>query len=297
MMDWDKIRIFHTVAKAGSFTAAGEKLNLSQSAISRQIGQLEDSLGVALFHRHARGLLLTEQGEILQKVAYDILKKLSSLEGLLSDTRQLPEGPLVVTVSNFIGSTWLAPKLKEFNALYPDIQLSVLYDDKVLNLGMREADVALRLHKPQDPGLIPRHLATLTFHLCASKAYLAEHGTPQTKSELKKHRLVAFPAHAPSPISNPNWLFEFAGINPENDYNILMLNSQHAISIAVLNGAGIAMLPDYLIRTQPELEVVMPEHQRPNVEMYFVYAEERRNAKRINAFRDFLLGAVQETPF
>ncbi len=297
MIDWDKIKIFYKVSKAGSFTAAGEKLNLSQSAVSRQISQLEEGLGVALFHRHARGLLLTEQGEILQKVAEDILKKLMALEGTLSDTRQLPEGPLVVTVSNFIGSTWLAPKIRDFTTLYPDIQLSLLYDDKVLNLGMREADAAIRLHKPEEPGLIPRHLATLSFHLCASRNYLAEYGAPESKEDLKRHRLIGFPPHAPSPIPDPNWLFTFANIDPDHDNNILMVNSQHAISIAVLHHAGIAVLPAFLIRANPELEVVLPAFQRPPVEMYFVYAEERRNSKRINAFRDFLLGMVPNTLF
>ncbi|MBU0858812.1 MAG: LysR family transcriptional regulator, partial [Alphaproteobacteria bacterium] len=89
-MDWDKLRIFHAVAEAGSFTHAGEALNLSQSAVSRQISTLEESLGVSLFHRHARGLLLTEQGELLQKAAKDIFGKLSMIEGQLVDSRQLP---------------------------------------------------------------------------------------------------------------------------------------------------------------------------------------------------------------
>src|SRR6202008_4460833 len=98
MMDWDKLRIFHAVAEAGSFTHAGETLNLSQSAVSRQISSLEESMGITLFHRHARGLLLTEQGELLHRTARDIFGKLSMIEGQILDSKQLPEGPMRITV-------------------------------------------------------------------------------------------------------------------------------------------------------------------------------------------------------
>jgi DNA-binding transcriptional LysR family regulator len=285
------------VAKAGSFTGAGDKLHLSQSAISRQISQLEESLGVMLFHRHARGLLLTEQGEILQNAADDIVRKLMLIEGKLADTRQLPEGPLVITVSNFIGSTWLVPRLPKFIERYPDIQLTVLYDDRVLNLGMREADAAIRLHKPKQPELIPRHLKKINFHLCATQEYLEKHGTPKNKDALKNHRLIAFPNNSSSPISNPNWLFDQAGVNPEKHYNLMMLNSMYAIFKAAEQGAGIAVIPDYLIKTNENLKIILPELERPPVDMYFVYSEERRNSERINAFRDFLLETVEEKPF
>lgn len=296
-MDWDKLRIFHTVAKSGSFTAAGETLNLSQSAISRQIAQLEESLGVSLFHRHARGLLLTEQGEILQKATNEITSKLAMLEGRLTDTRKLPEGPLVVTVSNFIGSTWLAPHLANFMNSYPSIQLTVLYDDRILNLGMREADAAIRLHKPTQPELVYKHLADIHFHLCASKYYLEQNGRPRTTADLAKHRLISFPYNITSPIQNPNWLFEIAQTNTEKNYNLAMLNSMYAIQKAVESHGGVAALPDYIIKAHPELEIILPEQQRPPVEMYFVYAQERRNSLRINTFRDFLLEIVNRTAF
>lgn len=295
-MDWDKLRIFHTVARAGSFTAAGEALNLSQSAISRQIAQLEQRLGIALFHRHARGLLLTEQGEILQKATNEIARKLLLLEGQLADTRRLPEGPLVITVSNFIGTTWLATRLKKFVDLYPDIQLTVLFDDRVFDLGMREADAAIRLHKPRQPDLIHRHLTTIEFHICASAEYLDEHGTPQSREELQNHRLIGFPRGMRSPVADPNWLLELAGVDFDLDHNNMLLNSMYAIYRTVQTGAGIAVLPDYLIRSDENLKILLPEYRRPPTDMYFVYAEERRNSERINAFRDFLLSSIHQTP-
>ena len=296
-MDWDKLRIFHAVAESGSLTNAGKKLNLSQSAVSRQIATLEESLGVALFRRHARGLVLTEQGIILQEAAKDMFSKLSSLKGQLMDTRRLPEGPLTITISEFIASTWLAGRLAKFRELYPLIQLNVIIDDRVLNLNMREADAAIRLYKPRETGLIQRHLSTIHFHLCASKNYLKKHGHPKKATDLQDHCLLAFPEDAPAPFVNPNWIFDVASLNPREHQNSLKMNSMYALCKAASEGAGIAAMPDYVIKEDPNLEVVLPDLKRPDVEMYFIYAEERKNSKRINALRDFILENVEATPF
>lgn len=296
-MDWDKLRIFHAVAEAGSFTHAGETLGLSQSAVSRQISSLEESLGVPLFHRHARGLLLTEQGELLHKTAREIFGKLSMIEGQISDSKQLPEGPMRITVAEFIGSTWLAPRLGKLREQHPDIQLTVLLDDRILNLGMREADAAIRLYKPEQPDLIQRHLTTLHFGLCASSAYLKKHGRPQDIKDLRAHTLIGFPENVPAPFSDPNWLFRIAGVDPAEHNNLLMMNSLYAIQRSAESGAGIAALPHYMIRSNPDLEQILPAAERTGVDMYFVYPEERRHSKRIAIFRDFLLENLRDDDF
>ncbi|AGH98331.1 LysR family transcriptional regulator [Micavibrio aeruginosavorus] len=293
-MDWDKLRIFHAVAEAGSFTHAGETLNLSQSAVSRQISSLEESLGVTLFHRHARGLLLTEQGELLHKTARDIFGQLSMIEGQLLDSKQLPEGPLRITVAEFIGSTWLAPNLGRFREQYPDIQLTILLDDRILNLGMREADAAIRLYKPEQPDLIQRQLTTLNFRICASSSYLKKHGTPKDIKDLQSHTLIGFPENVPAPYADPNWLFRIAGVDPEDYNKIIMMNSLYAIQRAVESDAGIASLPDYMIRQNPDLQIILPEAERAGVDMYFVYPEERRHSRRIAILRDFLVENIQK---
>src|SRR5918999_4988020 len=144
-MDWDKLKVFHAAAEAGSFTHAGEQLGLSQSAVSRQVGALEQELSVPLFHRHARGLILTEQGELLFRTARDIFGKLAMTEAMLTESKDRPKGPLKVTTSVAFGTTWLAPRLKEFIDLYPEIQLTLVLDDSELDLSMRESDVAIRM--------------------------------------------------------------------------------------------------------------------------------------------------------
>lgn len=294
MLDWDKLRIFHAVAQAGSFTHAGDMLNLSQSAISRQVGSLEDTLGISLFYRHARGLILTEEGELLFETTKDIFAQLSMIEGQMMDSRKLPEGPLRITVSEFIGTTWLAPKLAKLRELHPAIQLTILIDDKVLNLGMREADAAIRMHRPEQADLIQRHVATIGFHICASRDYIAKYGAPDTVEDLKNHTLLGYPENVPPPFSDPNWLIRVADINTEQATNVILINSMYGIERAVSNGVGIALLPDYLVKGNDMLQIILPEIQRDKVDMYFVYPEERRNSARIALFRDFLLQSLHE---
>lgn len=295
-MDWDKLRIFYAVAEAGSFTHAGETLNLSQSAVSRQISTLEESIGVTLFHRHARGLILTEEGELLHKTAGEIFGKLAMIEGQLADSRQLPEGPLRITVAEFIGSTWLAPKLAQLREEHPDILLTMLLDDRILNLGMREADAAIRLYKPEQPDLVQRQLTSIHFHICASKDYLKKSGTPKSVKDLKKHTLIGYPENVPAPFADPNWLFRIADVDSEGSVpNTIMMNSIYGIFEAVKAGAGIAALPDYMVAGNKDIVHVLEGTTRPPVDVYFVYPEERRHSKRIGIFKDFLLKSVPGT--
>src|ERR1700757_5080455 len=172
VIDWDKLRVFHAVAEAGSFTHAGDTLNLSQSAVSRQISALEEALQVPLFHRHARGLILTEQGEALNRTVREVFAKLAMTEALLTESREKPAGRLKVTTTVGFGSSWLAERLQAFLEAYPDVSISLLLEDSDLDLAMREADVAIRMHPPKQPDLVQLHLMTIEYQVCASPEYL-----------------------------------------------------------------------------------------------------------------------------
>jgi DNA-binding transcriptional LysR family regulator len=296
-MDWDKLRVFHAVAEAGSFTHAGESLNLSQSAVSRQISALEESLNVPLFHRHARGLILTEQGDLLYHTARDVFAKLSMTEAMLTESREHPKGPLKITTTVAFGTTWLTPRAREFLQIYPEIQLSLLLDDTELDLGMREADIAIRMTSPRQPDLIQRHLMTIRFHVYGHVNYLKRKGVPKTVQDLDNHDLIAYPTDMRAPISNINWLLD-AGDPPQGTRNpILRVNNVYAIFKAVESGLGMAALPDYMVEGSRDIVRVLPELNGPTVETYFVYAEELRHSKRIAVFRDFLVRKVSETAF
>ncbi|MBU0726414.1 MAG: LysR family transcriptional regulator [Alphaproteobacteria bacterium] len=297
-MDWDKLRVFHAVAEAGSFTHAGETLNLSQSAVSRQISGLEERLRVPLFHRHARGLILTEQGEILYRTTREIFSKLAMTEAMLSEGREKPKGPLKITTTVAFGSTWLTPNIKNFVDSYPEIAVTLLVDDDELDLSMREADVAIRMAPPRQPDLIQRHLMNIHFHLFASPDYLKQFGEPKTPGDLAKHRLVIYGERTHLPFPDANWVLHLAkresGVTVEP---ALTVNNYYAIYRACMTGIGIAALPDYMVRQDSELQQVLPEIEGPQVPAYFVYPEELRNSKRITVLREFLLQQVAAEQF
>ena len=294
-MDWDKLRVFHAVAEAGSFTHAGEALNLSQSAVSRQISALEESLSVPLFHRHARGLILTEQGELLYRTAKDVFAKLAMAEGMLSESRDRPKGPLKVTTTVAFGSTWLTPRLREFLELHPEIELSLVLDDSELDLSMREADVAIRMSPPRQPDLIQRHLVTVHFHVYASPDYVKKHGAPERPEDLDGHKLIIYGEEMRSPVANVNWLLQLGAPPDRPRRPTFCVNNIYAIYRAALSGLGVAALPDYMANETGTLQRVLPDHAGPPVDAYFVYPEELRSSKRIGVFRDFLVRKVNET--
>lgn len=293
-MDWDKLRVFHAVAEAGSFTKAGRALRLSQSAVSRQVSSLEKSLGVALFHRHARGLLLTEQGETLYETARDVFAKLAMTEAAISEGRDAPSGPLVITTTIAFASLWLAPRLGAFNRLYPDIRLTLMTSDDPLDLSMREADAAVRMGPPTQPDLIQRHLMTVHSHVYASHAYLKRYGPIRTPEDLTRQRLIIYGEGPLSSIASANWLLTRAEDPDARNRVVLQANNIYCILQAVESGIGIAVLPDYLARDRRQLERVLPDFQSPSFDAYFVYAEELRHSKRIAVFRDFLLKEVAD---
>lgn len=296
-LDWDKIRIFHAVAEAGSFTHAGDVLNLSQSAVSRQISGLEQSLSVPLFHRHARGLILTEQGEELYGAAHDVYHQLAMAEARLTDSKERPQGTLKVSTTVGFGSVWLTPRMKEFLDAYPEIEVSIVLAYNEVDLSMREADVAIRLTPPTQPDLIQRHLMSFRNYVYASPDYLEEHGMPNTPDDLDNHNLITFGQEmgdqsALSP--SLNFLLD-TGKGNRRRKPVLQVNNIYGIYRAVLSGLGIGSLPEYMVEGAGNLVRVLPELQSPDTDVYYVYPEELRQSARIAVFRDFLLRKVRES--
>jgi DNA-binding transcriptional LysR family regulator len=296
-MDWDKLKVFHVVADAGSFTHAGETLGLSQSAVSRQISALEQELNVPLFHRHARGLILTEQGELLFRTAHDVFMKLETVRTMLADSKEKPSGELRVTTAVGLGSYWLSPRIGEFLDLYPGIRIQLLLSDEELDLSMREADVAIRLWQPVQPDLIQRKLFTVHFHAYATADYLKRHGHPRSPEELDSHRILVVGGSIPHYYERLNWLRD-AG-RPPNDSRLpaLTVNNVIGLKLACEHGVGIATLPDYLVEGSEGLVQLFADSEAPTLEAYFVYPEELRSVARVQVFRDFLVSKAQRWQF
>jgi DNA-binding transcriptional LysR family regulator len=296
-MDWDRIRIFYTVADSGSFTKAGDTLGLSQSAVSRQISALEREVRAPLFHRHTRGLILTEQGELLWRAARDMTQRLEKTKAQLTETREHPSGDLKVTTTVGLGSRWLAPRLAEFLDQYPDVRVELLLSDEELDLSMREADIAIRLRQPQQPDLIQRKLFTVHFHIYAAPAYVKRYGEPKSLEELDNHRILSFGGTSPSYLLSVHWLGA-AGRDPRDPRKPhLLVNNIAALRNAVEHGAGIAVLPDYLVEQGSSLVQLLREVEMPALDSYLVYPEEMKSVARVQAFRDFLIQKAQRWTF
>ncbi len=292
-LDWDKLRVFHAAAEAGSFTHAAETLRLSQSAISRQVSALEHDVGVPLFHRHARGLVLTEQGEMLFRTTHDVLMKLESVKSRLTETKDRPSGVLRVTTTVGLGAGWLTQRLHEFTELYPEISLQLILANEELDLTMRQADCALRLRQPQQPDLIQRRLFTVHFHLYASPSYLLKYGKPASIDALKDHRIVTFGVPVPAHLSELNWLETVGDFEGGKRVPTLQINDLLSIRRAVQTGAGIAMLPDYLIEKDSGLVQLLPETEVPSFDTYFAYPEAMKDQAKLHAFRDFVISKAR----
>lgn len=289
-MDWDKLRVFHAVADAGSLTHAGDQLHLSQSAISRQIRGLEEQLAATLFHRHARGLLLTEQGELLYAATWEMTKRLTQAAAQIKDSKEEVFGDLRVTTTAGFGTSWLAPRLPSLFEAHPDLSVSLNLTESTLDLGMREADVAIRFGEPTQADLIRRPLMQVTMRLYASKDYIAEFGKPETEADLIARRFISFSPDAPQPEESRVWVSSKFSADRNSH---LTMNSYFGVLKAAIAGLGIAALPDYVTRGYPELVNVMPDDTSPAFTVFFCYPEEMRRSQRVLAFRDFLLEQVE----
>ena len=292
-MDWDKLKIFHAVAEAGSFTSATVNLNLSQSAISRQIQSLEEDLKVKLFERHARGLTLTENGEYVFKTAHEVISKLKEVETSLGDKKNKPSGKLTVTTVVSFGTTWLTPRIQEFMQLNPEIEVELIFDDKELDLSTRQADIGIFMRRPRQLNYIQKKLIDINYHIYGSPKYLEKNGYPKSVNDLNNHKFISFGRGAPSPVFNPDWALKL-GLKDgaKKRKTVMKVNSVYGLLLAVQSGVGLAALPEYLVNESNKVIKVLPKSEGPITEAHFVYPQSLKNTARVQAFRNFLFSKI-----
>ena len=296
-MDWDKLKIFHAVAEAGSFTSATINLNLSQSAISRQIQALEQELKVQLFERHARGLTLTQHGEYVFKTAHEVISKLKEVETTLIDQKSKPSGKITITTVRSFGTHWLTPRIQEFMKLNPEIEVELIFDDKELDLSTRQADIGIFMRRPKQLNYIQRKLMDINYHIYGSNKYLEQYGIPKTVNDLNKHRFISFGRGAPSPVFNPDWAMKLGMKDNKKRKSVMKVNSVMGLLLAVESGVGLAALPDYLVFQSRNLIKVLPNTEGPITEAHFVFPQSLKNVARVQAFRNFLYSKISEWKF
>jgi DNA-binding transcriptional LysR family regulator len=290
-LDWDKLRLFELVAEAGSFTEAARRLHMSQPALSRQIGALEEQVGAKLFHRHARGLAMTHEGEQLRAATHDMQDRLERTRQAIDASRDRPTGEIRLTTTVSFGSTWLARQLGDFLDQFPDINVRLMLSDQDVDLAKREADVAIRFHPPFQSELVQKPLFPIRHYLCASADYLERHGVPRTVADLNQHRLIAYGDAAPDFLKGINWALEL-GHEGAPRMPALTINNSAGVLMAVEAGAGVAALPSYLIRFSGKVKVVLPQLDGPVFRTFFTYPAELRRSLRVAALRDFLLARM-----
>ncbi|MCK0119702.1 MAG: LysR family transcriptional regulator [Yoonia sp.] len=290
-MDWDKLRIFHAVADAGSLTHAGDTLHLSQSAVSRQVRALEESLNTTLFHRHARGLILTEQGELLFDATKSMNKRLEAASARIRDSEEEVFGELRVTTTTGFGTLWLAPRLPKLYEQYPDLKIDLMLEERVLDLPMREADVAIRMKEPSQADLIRKRLMSVRMRLYASQTYLDQHGAVTDIEEIGNHRLIC-QSLSSAQVSAGSTLVQH--LMSYDVPSLFTVNNYFGVLQGVINNLGIGVLPDYLVEDFPDLIRVLPELESGEVPVFLAYPEELRQSKRISAFRDFVQDEIMD---
>jgi DNA-binding transcriptional LysR family regulator len=288
-MDWDKLRVFHAVADAGSLTHAGDNIHLSQSAVSRQIRALEESLNTILFHRHARGLILTEPGELLFDATKSMSKRLEAASARIRDSEDEVFGELRVTTTMGFGSLWLAPRLSTLFLEYPDLNIDLMLGERVLDLPMREADVAIRMKEPSQADLVRKRLMSVQLCLYANKAYVQKNKIPKTLSELRTHRVIFQNVSSEQVAAGETLVKELLSYDLKK---VLTVNNYFGVLQAVRFGLGIGVLPDYVAIDNPELVRILPEFASNVVPIFLAYPEELRQSKRIAAFRDFVVNEI-----
>ena len=284
-MDWDKLKIFHNVALDLNISEAAHKMNISHSSISRQISALERDLKVSLFKRHARGLTLTEQGKILFKTAHDIFGKIALTEAKLTESKEKPTGPLTIAATVAFGTTWLAPRIEKFTNSYPEIDVSIIIENKYTDLAQGEADVALRLTEPTQMDLIRFPLYEFQFKIYSSPEYIEKFGIPKDVSELPNHKIVAFGDSVEPSIPDVNCILDLLPKNKK--VKTLFISNMYGVMRAIGGGAGIGALPEYMRISNNNLVPILPNADTPKTIIYFTYPPELKGSKQIEALRDF----------
>lgn len=288
--DWDKLKTFHAAAETGSLTAAAERLRISQSAVSRQITALEHQMSTPLFHRHARGLTLTEEGRILYAAADDMAHKAALAVATVKDSRDKPQGILRVSTPISLGANWLTAVLPEFLKAYPLINVELYLEDEEHDLASFEVDCALRPWPSTQGDVIERKLGSISQSLYASQSYLASRQAPQTARDLDDHDIVAFGNLTPGRLNSGNWALTVGHEDGEPARKpILAVNNLHGIMRAAEAGIGIVGIPDYMVAMSRRLVRILPQISGDPFDIYFVYPSELRGSVKAKVFRDFLV--------
>ncbi|MDF5726827.1 MAG: LysR family transcriptional regulator [Rhizonema sp. PD38] len=290
----DKLKsliVFMRSAQCCSFSVAARQLGMAPSAVSRAVLRLEDELGVRLLQRTTRSLTLTEEGNRFYEHCQQILNDLEEAELEVKQSQSMPIGTLRLDLSFVFGKMHIAPALLRFAAQYPEVNLNVSFNDRLIDLIEEGIDATVRIGNSSDSSLIMHHLATTGFITCASPHYLAQYGTPTTLTELLQHRCVSFIFQQTR--REAKWKFELDGkaVNLSVD-SYLQFDNSEVILAAVIQGAGMVQLPKFIVAQaiargdlQPILQSYATQLRLP---ISVLYPQKRYLSAKVRVFVKFM---------
>jgi DNA-binding transcriptional LysR family regulator len=279
---WDWLETFLSAAEERSFTGAAKALGMSQPTVSRQVQQLEQSLGATLFVRHARGLALTDRGTELLDAAKDLDEHVRQVLIRAAGLRQHPEGVVRISASEPMGVQVLAPCYAELCVRYPRIRLELLIENRMSNLSRREADIAVRMQRPAQADLIARRVGELPVGIYGHQAYLKEHGTPSSVDELTTHRLIGFDQQR-------YWLKQIGSLGLKPSDFCFRTDNVLAQQEAIVHRVGLGVMQQRMAANHPELHMVLPEIHLEPVPLWLVAHQELRSSVAVRAVFDALI--------
>ncbi|MGB0935781.1 MAG: LysR family transcriptional regulator [Alphaproteobacteria bacterium] len=297
MLDWNKLRTFFHVANAGSFSRAAEQLNITQSALSRQIIDLEQNLKTTLFFRKARGLELTKQGEVLFETASRMYTEAQNGKSLLLDSENEPKGLLKICTTPNIASMWAAGFLGGFMKMYPEIRVAVI-GTTITDVLLSQADISITTLPTKQPDLIERKLISSHLKLYASQEYLDQFGTPKTVEDLDNHRIITFGDYLSHAFSNINWPLRVGCKPGQFREPYMQINSFAGMMAIASQGFGIVTLAaENPSLAKSNLVEILPDVEGPTIDTYLVYHMQLKNSKRVIAFREYMEMVIEKMNF
>ena len=297
MQDLERMAIFARVVEDKSFSAAARRLNLSTSLVSKQVAQLEKSIGARLLNRTTRALSLTDAGAVFYEHCSRIVEELEEAKLAVGRLQSEPRGLLRISVPVAFGRLHIAAALPDFLATYPELKVDIVTTDRFVDLAEEGYDVVVRIVDQPAPNLVARKLAPVNRKMVATPEYFERYGVPQTPEDLAKHNCLTYT------YFNPQDPWRLRG--PEGDISVpatgnMRVNDDDVLSEAVLQGLGLALLPTFIIGRQLQagrLRSVLSQYIPVERHIYAVYLANRHVPAKVRAFIDYLLERFGPEPY
>ena len=285
----DGMKTVVAVVETGSFTAAGDRLNISKALVSKYVGEVEEALGVRLFNRSTRRLAITEAGKNYYDKVVPLLEEYGELLDNVAGEQSVPRGLIRISAPVTFGESSLSPVLPELFQRYPDLNVDLQLTDRKIDMLQEGIDLVIRIGGIDDSSLVARQINSYKLTMCASPEYLSKQGAPQNPQDLTQHKVII--------DSNFRIGRQWPLIAPDGESHVVevtsrvAVNSPRAVKELAVNSGGIALIPNFVIAEELEkgvLKEVLTDFRTMEFGMFAIYPHRRYVSKKVRAFVDFL---------